>query len=184
MRVNALLIVDIQKAYFNNEALQARQQSLVHSTNELVALMRQYDMPVFNIRTEHDKDGTTWTLNMKDDGEGYLFKGDEDTGNITGLDTQDTIEVIKTRDSSFFQTNLANLLRAMDVYQLIICGVSTHTCIFQTASDAYAHNFIAILARDAIASHNPEYDQQAFETLRTEYRQRVLTNKDIAEILK
>ena len=153
----ALLLVDLQKAYFNNHALKKRKSQLVQKTNELIALARKRQWPIFNIITTHQKNRATWTLNMLDDQQGYLFEGDGDSDVIDGLELQEAVTVRKTRDSAFYETNLLAMLRNYGIEQIILCGVSSHTCILQTAADAYAANIRVTLAKEAIASHQPTF---------------------------
>jgi nicotinamidase-related amidase len=180
----ALLVIDLQNAYFNNDALRQRQDVLLKNTNKLIAVARRHDMPVFNAITQHHKDIATWTLNMLDDRQGYLFASDNDSDNIPGLDIQDSIEIIKTRDSAFCYTTLAAMLKNYAVDTIILCGVSTHTCIFQTASDAYAANFRVIIARDATATHQPDHHENALSILETEYRQRTMNETELEKYIQ
>jgi nicotinamidase-related amidase len=83
MKNCALLIVDLQNAYFNNGQLAEQKQKLVEKCNELIDLCHANNMPVFNVRTEHARARATWTLNMLDDKQGYLFTGDKDLHEIT-----------------------------------------------------------------------------------------------------
>lgn len=179
MNETALLVIDLQNAYFNNTALEKQRQIIVRHTNEVIRFARASHLPIFNIMTEHQKDIATWTLNMLDDNQGYLFKNNEDAKNIDGLDIKDSINVLKTRDSAFHDTTLAAMLKNHAIKTLILCGVSTHTCIFQTAADAYAANLRVILAGDAIATHQPKYHKNALTILETEYRQRIM---DMAQL--
>ena len=175
----ALLLVDLQKAYFNNHALKKRKSQLVQKTNELIALARKRQWPIFNIITTHQKNRATWTLNMLDDQQGYLFEEDEDSDIIDGLELQEAVTVRKTRDSAFYETNLLAMLRNYGINQVILSGVSSHTCILQTAADAYAANIRATLAKEAIASHEPAFHDIAMTILTTEYRQQVQTNSEL-----
>lgn len=171
MTQTALVIVDMQKAYFRNDALEAARDELTSTCNELIDQARRRDIPVFNVVTKHARDRSTWTLNMLDDGEGYLFEDDEDVEVVDGLQIEKAIEVVKTRDSAFFDTTLYEELKQRNIETVVIAGVSTHTCIFQTAADAYAHNLRVVLAGDAIASHEPSLHQGALDLLWQEYRQ-------------
>src|SRR5690348_12248361 len=92
----ALLVIDMQKAYFNNGALAERQKSLVTACNEIIDAATKSGLPVIYVRTAHQRDKSTWTLNMLDDGEGYLYYDDSDTQYIEGLHIANTNEVIKT----------------------------------------------------------------------------------------
>jgi nicotinamidase-related amidase len=180
----ALLLVDLQNAYFNNGALHKKQTALIKKANELIATARRNNLSVFNIRTEHLKDTATWSLNMLDDKEGYLFKGEDDSRNIAGLHTQNTIEVLKTRDSAFYNTTLLAMLRNYHITNVVVCGVSTHTCILQTAADAYAANLRVTLAYEAIASHKPEFHDVSLKILHTEYRQALMSNAELEDNIK
>lgn len=180
----ALLIVDMQNAYFNNDALKKCQAALTNNINDLIALAHSKSMPVFNIRTEHQKDLATWTLNMINDKQGYLFTGDTDSQCVPNLTVDSSIEVVKTRDSAFYGTTLCTMLKNHQVDNVIICGVSTHTCIFQTASDAYAANLNVIIAKDATASHQPQYHQTALDILHIEYRQAAMTNSELKQYIQ
>jgi nicotinamidase-related amidase len=180
----ALLLVDLQNAYFNNGTLHKQQNVLIKNINQLIAIAHSHNLPIFNIRTEHLKVTATWTLNMLDDKEGYLFTGEDDSKNIEGLHTQDTIEVFKTRDSAFHNTNLLSMLRNYNVANVIVSGVSTHTCILQTAADAYAANLRVILAQESIASHKPEFHDISLSMLHTEYRQKLMTNSELKDNIK
>lgn len=169
----ALVIVDMQKAYFRNEALEARRSELIAACNSLIERAVQANVPVFHAITKHKRDRSTWTLNMLEDGEGYLFESEKDSEVVDGLHVEGVTEVIKTRDSAFFDTTLLEELRSRNIQTIVLAGVSTHTCIFQTAADAYAHNLRVILATDAIASHDPSLHQAALDLLRQEYRQSI-----------
>lgn len=175
----ALVIVDMQKAYFRNQALEARRSALIAACNELAERAVSCGLPVFNIVTKHKKDRSTWTLNMLDDKQGYLFEGDEDSEVVDGLYVENAIKIIKTRDSAFFDTTLLDELHQRDIGTLVLAGVSTHTCIFQTAADAYAHNLRVVLAGEAIATHDPGLHQFAVDLLHQEYRQPMKQNKEI-----
>lgn len=182
MANTALLIIDMQNAYFNNSALDEHKTELIEACNELVAHAKQQSWPVFTIRTVHKKDKSTWTLNTLDDQSGYLFEDSTDAQIVDGLDTTGTTEVIKTRDSAFYGTDLLTQLRTRSIDQVILCGVSTHSCVMLTAADAYAANLRVILARDAICSHDPNYHTSTLEMLQQEYRQQSLSNTDILKI--
>lgn len=180
----ALVVVDMQNAYFHNDALQEQQLALTNNINKLITAAQTHSLPIFNVKTEHQTDIATWTLNMLSDKKGYLFAGDEDSQNVPQLMTEDCIEVIKTRDSAFYDTTLLSMLRNHGITHLIICGVSTHTCIFQTAADAYAANLHVILDKDGIASHQPQYHNTALDILDIEYRQAAMETTELQQYIQ
>jgi nicotinamidase-related amidase len=182
MKNCALLVIDMQNAYFTNKELADRKNELIHRCNELTQAAKAEGIPVFNIYTAHSRSKSTWTLNMLDDRQGYLFAGDDDARTLDGLHLDNTITVCKTRDSAFCDTTLEQQLRTLGVSRLVLCGVSTHTCVAQTAADAYAANFRTILAADAIASHDPDYHEMSLDMLQKEYRQRRASNDSIRKL--
>ncbi|QXQ11963.1 cysteine hydrolase family protein [Paeniglutamicibacter sp. Y32M11] len=177
----ALVLVDMQNAFFEDPELKIQQKRLVGHCNDLVAAARGGSMPVFNVRTIHKRDKSTWTLSMLDDDQGFLFEGTMQTYNVSGLDTTDSIEIIKHRDSSFWGTDLLNQLHRRHVDSVVISGVSSHTCVAATASDAYAADIRAALAIDAIASADPDFANTTLALLKNEYRQKLETTAALLE---
>lgn len=184
MSTYALAVVDMQKAYFDAGDLKNREGDLVAAINPLLEVARHRGVPIFNVVTLHARDQSTWTLNMLDDKKGYLFKDDQGAQQVDGMKLDGVTMLTKTRDSAFFQTPLAMQLKAASVETLILVGVSTHSCIYQTAADAYAHNIRVIVAKDAVASHDKSRHESALEILSQEYRQAIFGNREIIELLE
>lgn len=176
----ALLVIDMQNCFFESDNLAQMRAELSNACNELIEKAHQALAPVVMVRTRHREDGSTWTRNMIEDNQGFAFVGDDDSLFIDELTDWATLEVIKTRDSAFYATDLEDRLRQANVNRIVICGVSTHSCVALTAADAYARDFEVVLARDAIYSDKPELHKVALDYLHTEYRQVVLANHQIS----
>ncbi|WP_247827522.1 cysteine hydrolase family protein [Arthrobacter antioxidans] len=170
----ALLIIDMQNAFFEDEALAVQQEALVAACNGLIDAARRGRAPVLVARTEHLRDGSTWTRSMLDDGQGFIFRGSRQADAVAGLRVDGIDVVTKARDSAFFGTDLAARLRGLDVDHLVLAGVSTHSCVAQTGADAFAHDFRVSYARDAIGSTNQQYAEAMLEIMSVGYRQPVL----------
>lgn len=170
----ALLVIDMQNSYFEFPELEEQRESVTGKVNELIAAARDGGCPVLLIRTQHERDRSTWTVNMHDDGQGFAYPGTDQSQYVTGLDTEGATGLVKTRDSAFFDTDLAARLRNLGVEQLVVCGISTHTCVSQTAIDAFAHNFRVAVARDSVASENPGLSRALLAFLEDEKRQELL----------
>lgn len=163
--LDALLLVDLQVDYFNPPELAEHQGRLIEAANTLAKAALAAKLPVFLITTEHSRDRSTWTLNMLDDGQGFLFNGDPGTEVVPGLDTAQMTRIEKTRDSAFFGTDLDLRLRNLRVGRIVLAGVSSHGCIAQTARDAYAHNVRTTVVTDAVAGERPEYHRATLQQL-------------------
>ncbi len=174
----ALLVIDMQNSYFEFPELEEQRESVTGKVNELIAAAREGGCPIVLIRTQHERDGSTWTVNMHDDGQGFAYPGTEQSQYVAGLDTEGGVGLVKTRDSAFFDTDLAARLRNLGANRLVLCGISTHSCVAQTAIDAFAHNFRVAVARDAVASENADLSQALLAFLEDEMRQDILHQPD------
>ncbi|MFI7579393.1 isochorismatase family protein [Kocuria kalidii] len=180
----ALLVVDMQNSYFEFAELEEQRDAVTEKVNELIRAARDGGGPILLIRTQHERDRSTWTVNMHDDDQGFAFPGTEQSQYVAGLDTEGGTGMVKTRDSAFFDTDLAARLRNLRVEHLVICGISTHTCVAQTAMDAFAHDFRVAVARDAVASENSELSRALLSFLGDAKRQDVLTQEDAVARLR
>jgi nicotinamidase-related amidase len=60
--------------------------------------------------------------------------------------------ILKPRHSGFFQTPLDLLLRDLGARTLILCGLTTDSCVLFTANDAYLRGFEIIVPADCSAA--------------------------------
>jgi nicotinamidase-related amidase len=65
---------------------------------------------------------------------------------------RDDYFVLKPRHSGFFQTPLDLLLRDLHARKLILCGLTTDSCVLFTANDAYLRGFEILVPSDCSAS--------------------------------
>lgn len=73
MTRDALLLVDLQNAFFNEEGLDTQEQELTAAANRLSQAAIEAELPVFVVTTVHSRDTSTWTLNMLEAGEGFFI---------------------------------------------------------------------------------------------------------------
>lgn len=170
----ALLLIDLQNAYFEAPELAAVKDELVARANELVPAAREAGRPVVLVRTEHERDRSTWTINMHADDEGFAFPGTAQAAYVDELDTTDAVDITKTRDDALHGTRLDEVLTELGVTHLLLGGVSTHSCVAATATSAFAHDYHVAIAGDAIASENTGLSEAMLEFLTDEMRQPVL----------
>ena len=178
--VQALLIVDMQVDYFNDNELERCRDDLVAACNSLAARATAAGAPVIEVRTEHKPDRSTWALNMRDDDSGMVIEGTTGAEPVAGLHTDNAFTVIKTRDSAFFRTELEDLLAARGVETIALAGVSTESCIATTAADAYARDLRVVLVDEAVASIDPGLNRRTQEQLEKQYRQPTVRLADVA----
>ncbi|WP_120519951.1 cysteine hydrolase family protein [Arthrobacter celericrescens] len=175
----AVLVIDMQNAYFEDPALAPHRERTVAACNALISLAAAHGIPGLLVKTEHERDRSTWTLNMLDDGQGFIYRGSAQADFVAGLHTSGLPQLTKTRDSSFMGTDLLWRLHNWRVETLVLAGVSAHNCIAQTAADAFAHNFRVVHAVDAVAGNDPAFQGFTQDLLAREYRQKMLSHEEI-----
>jgi nicotinamidase-related amidase len=174
----ALVVIDLQNDYFNDEELERCRDDVLARTNQLVRAARDAGAPVVEVQTVHARDKSTWALNMLDDGRGMAIEGTEGARRLDGLLDPDVC-ILKTRDDAFHDTELAELLRERHVDRLVLAGVSTESCIAATATDAYARDLRVVLVADATASVEWRLHDETLERLQKQYRQEVVFADDV-----
>jgi nicotinamidase-related amidase len=175
----ALLIIDMQNAYFEAPELAAQRERLVASCNTLLGAFTSNGHKALLVGTEHERDKSTWTLSMLDDDQGFIFRGSKQAEAVPGLATDGLPQLSKTRDSAFMGTNLLARLRNWGAEEVVLAGVSTHNCIAQTGADAFAYNIRVTYAKDAMASEDSQDAADMLRILSTTYRQPVQSNEEI-----
>ena len=156
-----LLVIDLQVAYLDAGPLAEHRDRLTDRANALTRWAGERGSRVVVVRTEHRRDRASWTLNMREDDQGFAFTGDADAQFVPELELAGTEELVKTRDSAFVRTDLAERLGRWGTEALVVCGVSTHTCVAATVAEAYARDLEVFLVHDAIASHRPQWHEAA-----------------------
>ena len=76
----------------------------------------------------------------------------------------DTV-IAKTRYSAFFQTDLDFVLKAMDVDTLVVCGLTTESCVDSTVRDAFHLDYHIFLVGDACAAYQYDLHMAALKSL-------------------
>ncbi|MCU1510586.1 MAG: cysteine hydrolase family protein [Arthrobacter sp.] len=178
----AVLVIDMQNAYFEDPALGGQRDKLTAACNALINAVAGNGKALL-VKTEHESDKSTWTLNMLDDDQGFIFRGSEQADFVPGLQTDGVPQLVKTRDSAFVGTDLLLRLRNWGVETIVLAGVSTHNCVAQTGADAFAHNIRVIYASEATGSEDTAAADATQSILSREYRQRVLPVAQIRELL-
>ncbi|QOD04278.1 cysteine hydrolase family protein [Pseudarthrobacter sp. BIM B-2242] len=180
----AVLMIDMQQAFFEDPALERQKEETVRQCNHLITAAKDNNVKVLLVKTEHEQDKSTWTLNMLEDDQGFIFRGTAQADFVPGLRTEGLPHLLKTRDSAFLGTDLHLRLRNWNADTIVLAGVSTHNCVAQTAADAFAYNIRVIHAADATASEDKNAAAAVQDILSREYRQRVLPLTEIIGLLE
>jgi nicotinamidase-related amidase len=140
----ALLVIDIQKAFFDID--QQTTQSLeraIEEVNAAIAMFRSRQLPI--IAVQHI------------DAEEQLVPGADGFALPEQLAIlASDLHIVKTYGNAFNRTTLADELRALDVDTVILTGFCAEYCVLSTCRGAEDRNLTPIILRGALASGNPE----------------------------
>ncbi len=139
----ALLLVDIQNDYFAGGAkVLPGMEAAAESAALLLAAFRKSGSPIFFIRHVASRPGAAFFLPGT--------PGAEIHGSISPLSREPVVE--KNRPNSFIGTDLAALLAAEGVTDLVICGAMSHMCIDATVRAACDLGYACTVIADACAA--------------------------------
>ena len=145
----ALLVIDIQKDYFPGGKFPlVDPEEAAKKAYMLLQCFREHGG--HHIHIQH--------ISLKPDA-AFFIKGD------SGSDIHDSVAhfedepiVYKHYPNSFRETNLLEMLKAWEVERVVICGMMTHMCVDATARAAADLGFQVIIAEDACATRDLNYD--------------------------
>ena len=148
----ALLIIDAQEGYFNGKATFLAQPEPLFNINnaqenllKVVHQARKLGYPIIFIKHEGLELG-------------------EIHESLLPLEPQDKV-IWKAEPSSFFNTNLHELLQSTNSSKLILVGYQTDVCIKSTAEDALKLHYSVTVVEDAVAAQTEERHLEALRNM-------------------
>lgn len=140
----ALLVIDIQKDFFNISPECSRSlDDAIENINPVILFFRARDLPV--VCVQH--------IDVEED----LIPGNEkfDLPDSLTIDADD-IHIHKTYGNSFNKTDLAEILAQKGVDTVFITGFCAEYCVLSTIRGAMDLDLTPILIKDCIASVKPD----------------------------
>jgi maleamate amidohydrolase len=152
----ALMIIDMQNAL---QALPPeRVEQLIERQNRLARAFRMRGLPVILVRGEFRADLSDAFLEMRRKQVAVSIEGTPGAALHPSLERDASdIDIVKKRYSTFFRTNLDEVLAERGVSRLVLTGVNTHACIRMAAVDAYQRDLDVVIVEDAVASYDDEH---------------------------
>ncbi|MFV0422577.1 cysteine hydrolase family protein [Oleidesulfovibrio sp.] len=132
----ALLVVDVQRAFFDGKTPPADGAEVAAQMNVLIKGARAADVPV--IFVQHEK------------ARSEVEHGSEGWQVSTLLDARaEDNRIYKKTPDSFYGTELGELLDRLDISRLVICGYATEYCVDTTVRRAATLGYAVQVAADA-----------------------------------
>jgi bifunctional isochorismate lyase/aryl carrier protein len=176
--LTALLIVDMQNAFFTEVERRHNLEQVVENINRASLACDQAGLPVFHVVSQYKPDKSDWDLKMLEADTPELIEGTAEAAILPGIEVRPGHQLaVKTRYSAFFKTDLAARLYSIGVKRVITAGAYTHHCVNATVFDAYCHNIIPGILVDAVMSHRVEESNLMVERMRRN-RYHVLTTTE------
>jgi len=161
---SALIVLDMQK-YFLDESSHAyipAAKPIITGINYLIHAFKQSGNPVIytrHLNTEKDADAMSrWWDDLIKVGNGFSSIMDE-------FETSKCLVIKKTQYDAFFQTDLENILKNLEVRRVVICGVMTHLCCETTARSAFVRGFDVFFTVDGTATYNEKFHRASLLNL-------------------
>lgn len=165
MGKTALLIIDMQKDFTLPGAPFYVDTGLrvLPKVKQVLEGFRAAGMPVVHVFRYYRADGSDVEITRYD---GFVEAGGGCVRGTEGAEILDEIKpiegeylIVKQRWSAFFQTELDNLLKRLDVDQVVLTGVQTPNCIRGTAWDANSLDYEVLVVTDATGAKTDEVHQ-------------------------
>jgi nicotinamidase-related amidase len=166
MEKPVLIVIDMLRDFLESwEPI--KKERLVNSINELVAIMREFSLPVIWVRQEFESDLRDAFPEMRAKGIRISIKGTPGCEIVPELAVAPSdVVIVKRRYSAFYGTNLDETLARLRPDAIILAGINTHACIRTTAIDAYQRDWAVILAADCIDSYDREHHEISLRYMR------------------
>ena len=182
-QTSALFVIDMQQ-YFCNPSSHAYfkdSTTIIPNIHQLINTYRQQSLPVIFtryalLRTESPGAMGRWWNDV-------LYDDNDMSNIIDALHPLQHEHVIrKTQYSAFFETELDQMLKKLQVTNILITGILTHLCCETTARDAFMRNYDVFFVIDSTASDRKNLHDASLRTLSDGFTTLVTTNEVLAWI--
>lgn len=154
---DALIIVDLQNDFLPGGALGVPQgDEVVAPIQQLIDLYQSHGLPIYASRDWHPvghcsftQQGGPWPVHCIAGSGGAAFAAAIPLEQCATVISKATT-VAQDAYSAFNGTGLGEQMRARGIERVAVCGLATDYCVLNTARDALAQGFAALLVLDAI----------------------------------
>ena len=138
-----LLVIDVQNQWMPMMAEDDR-ATAPDTINAAIAMFREYGYPVIRVYHSDPKRGPE--------------RGTEEFEFPRSIAVTDADPmVVKTRGSSFIDTDLEQMLKDADRNVVFMCGLSATGCVLATYFGGQERGFTCLMVKEALLSANSEY---------------------------
>ncbi|RVQ66589.1 isochorismatase family protein [Croceicoccus ponticola] len=169
----ALLLVDMVEAYLQPESPLYCETAKAAATvaQQLVSICRANNIPVIFTNVEYEPGGANGGVFYRKAPVLKVFDRGSELGAFPPGLKPAAGEIVLTKQypSAFFETGLAQKLKARGVDTLLIGGYSTSGCVRASVLDAMQYGFIPFVVQDACADRHPDTHSSNLFDLKAKY---------------
>lgn len=178
----ALLVVDVNNAFTDPDSgLGCEAADIIAAINRLLEEFRGAGLPVFFTTVIYSSPNQARVFRAKLPSLEILAAGSPMVEIDRRLAPRDDEPVIaKHWPSSFFQTDLAERMRAQRVDSVVVSGLTTSGCVRASAVDALSNDFRVIVAREAVGDRDPSAHRANLHDIDSKYGDVVSVEQTLA----
>ena len=158
----ALIVVDMQNGFLDPKGSMAqlgfdyqRLAAAKPGCQRLIQAARKAKVPVIYTQYVYKPDFSDGGVQIEEimpmvKGVGLCVEGTWDADFPEDMrPAKGELVIEKNRPSSFYETRLDSFLRPLGIQTLVVCGVTTNSCVETTVRDATQRNYRSFVVRDA-----------------------------------
>jgi len=158
---DALLVVDMLKGFLepgHNLYCGDEARKIIPSVKHLIEEKLGQGAKVFYICDSHDPDDLEFKMFPV-----HCVRGTEESEIIPELSNYPGEIILKRRYSAFFDTDLGQRLKELNLDKVVICGVCTDICVMHTAADSRNRDYEVEVPIDCVATFDSEAHKYALQ---------------------
>ena len=155
----AVVIIDLQEYFYKLDFLKF-ENKINPNIKKLLQFAREAKIKIIHVITIYKKDKSNWPESYKTRDTMWCMENTDDCKIIqSALPEGNETVIIKKRFSSFYDTELDEVLQQNKIDTLFIAGYSGDVCVRMTTMDAFNRGYKLFWVSDCIESLFEEYNK-------------------------
>jgi nicotinamidase-related amidase len=175
----AVIIVDMVEDFVTGKFGSTQAEALIPTLKDLLAEARSRGTPIIYLHDHHGKNDfelSVW-------GE-HAMEGSSGSKIVSDLMPVETDIIIKKQVySGFFNSELEEILKKMEVDTLIITGVSTDICVQHNVADAFFRGFKSYVVTDGTAAFDEDVHQSTLDYMKKTYGAEIVNSEQVKKLI-
>ncbi len=169
----AFIVVDLVNDFVNGRFGSEEAVKVAEKAAELLGKISGKEEVIFTLDTHipNDPEFRIW-------GE-HCLMGTEGSELYPSLEGIAGYRIRKRHYDAFFQTDLDGYLRARDIRDLVIFGISSDICVLHTCAGAFFNNYRAVVVEDLCAAIDREHHNEAMKFIERNYGFKLVESRSL-----